>query len=300
MMVGLTPMFGMMMAACTMGKLGSPTNLITGHIVTLSALGTKVCLRSGLTASDRQKVCMSSLIIACTFFGAGIGAAACYLSADKAEGLLLPVPPSLAVLLWCYDHTARPRSLVKRVQRSFRERRAGRQPSDEETGATSESDTSPPDSDEEADAAADGSRGGTAQTKAGCDDREDALRPPHAEQAAPSGDCQREGLPHAQQAPSAASPRQRERVDAVRPPLTEQAPSAASPRDGERSRLALAQQAPSAASPRDGERLCAVRPPQAQQASSAEPPGDGERFDAARSLYALSASPGATASGVSL
>jgi len=126
-LAGLTPMFGMLMAACTSGKLGAPTNLITGHLVTVASLGTKAaCGVGGLTRGERHKVAMSSLVIAGTLLGAACGAAACYFTSEDAEGLLWPVPPGVALLLWCYDHLAKPRSLVRKVQLQVRERRARR------------------------------------------------------------------------------------------------------------------------------------------------------------------------------
>lgn len=94
-------MFGMLMAACTSGKLGAPTTMITGHIVTAANLATKAALSGeGLTRGERHKAAMSATVLVCTFLGASTGAVVCSMSSERAEGLLLPVPPLLAILLW--------------------------------------------------------------------------------------------------------------------------------------------------------------------------------------------------------
>mmetsp|Transcript_128796 Transcript_128796/g.360391 ORF Transcript_128796/g.360391 Transcript_128796/m.360391 type:complete len:331 (-) Transcript_128796:162-1154(-) len=154
-LAGLTPMFGMLMAACTSGKLGAPTTMITGHIVTAANLATKAALSGeGLTRGERHKAAMSATVLVCTFLGASTGAVVCSMSSERAEGLLLPVPPLLAILLWFYDHEAKPRSLVKHMQRRVRDRRNRRQHDEEDPeGGSSEEGTSSSDDGADRDAA---------------------------------------------------------------------------------------------------------------------------------------------------
>eukprot|EP00429_Kryptoperidinium_foliaceum_P120180 CAMPEP_0176296302 /NCGR_PEP_ID=MMETSP0121_2-20121125/58124_1 /TAXON_ID=160619 /ORGANISM="Kryptoperidinium foliaceum, Strain CCMP 1326" /LENGTH=296 /DNA_ID=CAMNT_0017637431 /DNA_START=87 /DNA_END=975 /DNA_ORIENTATION=+ len=123
-LAGLTPMFGLVMSACSSGSVGVPTTLVTGHITTLASLGTKAVMEGGLTGAEIRRAKLGVLVMACTLLGAGAGAALTYLAVGPAQGLLLPVAPTLALLLWIHDHMARPRSLIKSFHRRLRERRA--------------------------------------------------------------------------------------------------------------------------------------------------------------------------------
>merc|ERR1719277_912259 len=55
-LAGLCPMFGMLLSACTVGKLGAPTTMITGHLTTLGMGVVKACMEGGLSGSERCKM----------------------------------------------------------------------------------------------------------------------------------------------------------------------------------------------------------------------------------------------------
>mmetsp|Transcript_134140 Transcript_134140/g.388324 ORF Transcript_134140/g.388324 Transcript_134140/m.388324 type:complete len:302 (-) Transcript_134140:47-952(-) len=126
-MLAFTPMFGMLSASCTSGRLGTATNLVTGHLVVLATFAIKPWLDGSLTTVEWHKARMSSCVLGFTFLGVGCGAALCYIVGGKMHGTLLPVPPCLAILLWFIDHLEKPRSLIKSAQRCARQRRQQKQ-----------------------------------------------------------------------------------------------------------------------------------------------------------------------------
>lgn len=111
------PMFGVMNAACTAGRLATTTTVATGHMVTVVSLAVKaLCLRQELSQAERGKCIQSVAIIGSTLAGVMLGVAV-YLSRGKgSHGALIPVGPALAVLFWLHDHLAKPSSLVKKAQ----------------------------------------------------------------------------------------------------------------------------------------------------------------------------------------
>merc|ERR1719210_2468820 len=117
---GLCPMFGMLLASCTAGKIGAPTTMITGHLTTLAMGLVKACMEGGLMGAERSKIILSGLVTIFTLAGAVMGVVAIQWHTGKHPVLLLPVAPCMAILLWCYDHLAKPRSLVKGTQKRIR------------------------------------------------------------------------------------------------------------------------------------------------------------------------------------
>mmetsp|Transcript_147984 Transcript_147984/g.368806 ORF Transcript_147984/g.368806 Transcript_147984/m.368806 type:complete len:315 (+) Transcript_147984:344-1288(+) len=121
-LVALTcaPMFGVLNAACTAGKLATTTTLATGHIVAFANAGAKLLQRQKPSAAEREKVLMSMVILTSLLAGAVAGSVVYCFSGDHgAHGALLPVGPLLALLFWLHDHLAKPQKLMKRVRKKM-------------------------------------------------------------------------------------------------------------------------------------------------------------------------------------
>ncbi|CAJ1390225.1 unnamed protein product [Effrenium voratum] len=115
----VSPMFGVISAACSTGRMGTHTTMVTGHVLTISGLlGNLVFLRQ-LREPEIQKLIMSTMVIAGTIGGACLGG--WMVMTVSLHVLLFPVPIITYVLLWLHDHLCRPRSLIKKVQKRMRE-----------------------------------------------------------------------------------------------------------------------------------------------------------------------------------
>ncbi|CAL1153819.1 unnamed protein product [Cladocopium goreaui] len=122
----VAPLFGIVAAACSNGRMGTHTTMVTGHILTLTQIvGNLVMARLGYDPMklnvDKRKSMMSIMVIAGTIAGACLGSYALVI-VEVHHVLLFPVPLLIYALLWLHDHLAKPRSLIKRVQKKWRER----------------------------------------------------------------------------------------------------------------------------------------------------------------------------------
>eukprot|EP00443_Scrippsiella_acuminata_P092291 CAMPEP_0115402298 /NCGR_PEP_ID=MMETSP0271-20121206/16331_1 /TAXON_ID=71861 /ORGANISM="Scrippsiella trochoidea, Strain CCMP3099" /LENGTH=319 /DNA_ID=CAMNT_0002826239 /DNA_START=153 /DNA_END=1110 /DNA_ORIENTATION=+ len=117
--VAYAPMFGFEWAACAAGRLATNTAAASGHILAISTLSVKRCMK-GLSAAETVKIQMGLCILAGNLLGAIVGALVFVLMPRGAPGALLPLGPLLAILFWLHDHLAKPLSLVKAVQRRCR------------------------------------------------------------------------------------------------------------------------------------------------------------------------------------
>jgi len=122
----VAPLFGIVAAACSNGRMGTHTTMVTGHILTLTQIvGNLVMARLGYDPMklnvDKRKSMMSIMVIAGTIAGACLGSYALVI-VEVHHVLLFPVPLLIYALLWLHDHLAKPRSLIERVQKKWRER----------------------------------------------------------------------------------------------------------------------------------------------------------------------------------
>ena len=116
--VGIAPMFGVVASACSTGRLGAHTTMVTGHILKLVGALAKMLFGKELAMKEKANMCMSVMVIAGTVAGACLGAWA--VQKFDYHLLLFPVPVLLTVLLWLHDHLAKPRTLIKKVQDKWR------------------------------------------------------------------------------------------------------------------------------------------------------------------------------------
>lgn len=124
----VAPIFGVVAAACSNGRMGTHTTMVTGHILTLTQIaGNLLMARFGYDPMklhvDKRKSMMSIMVIAATIAGACLGSYALVKVEVCHDVLLFPVPLLLYGLLWLHDHLAKPRSLIKRVQKKWRAHR---------------------------------------------------------------------------------------------------------------------------------------------------------------------------------
>ncbi|CAK9024926.1 Uncharacterized protein SCF082_LOCUS16843 [Durusdinium trenchii] len=122
--VFVAPLFGVVSAACSTGRMGIQTTMVTGHTLTVTQLLARLLFGETLTILDLRKLFMSIMVIAGTVSGACLGSLTLMsfrgFSERNANLLLFPVPVLLYTLLWLHDHLAKPRSLIKRVQKKLR------------------------------------------------------------------------------------------------------------------------------------------------------------------------------------
>eukprot|EP00429_Kryptoperidinium_foliaceum_P039067 CAMPEP_0176171888 /NCGR_PEP_ID=MMETSP0120_2-20121206/88033_1 /TAXON_ID=160619 /ORGANISM="Kryptoperidinium foliaceum, Strain CCMP 1326" /LENGTH=241 /DNA_ID=CAMNT_0017509799 /DNA_START=297 /DNA_END=1019 /DNA_ORIENTATION=+ len=131
--LGYTPLFGILSSASLNGRLGTTTTMATGHILSLANAAVKRCLDGPLSFQDRRKTCMSLQILLWLAFGASVGAVVqARVAADlRAHGALVWVAPAMLVLFFAHDHLAKPRSAVKMIQNSYRKRQEANSSSDD-------------------------------------------------------------------------------------------------------------------------------------------------------------------------
>jgi len=113
--LGYTPLFGILSSATLNGRLGTTTTMGTGHLLSLGNMLVKRVLDGPLSASDWRKTCMSSQILLWIIIGATVGAEVQSRIAkdDKAHGALFWVAPIMLLLFFAHDHLSKPRSVVK-------------------------------------------------------------------------------------------------------------------------------------------------------------------------------------------
>jgi len=149
--VAYAPMFGVEWAACAAGRLATNTAAASGHILAISTLSVKHCMK-GLSATETVKIQMGLGILAGNLLGAIVGALVFLLMPTGAHGALLPLGPVLAILFWLHDHLAKPLSWVKAVQRRRRSNKKSPGVNLENTNAeVSDEDTINSDEDEDDD-----------------------------------------------------------------------------------------------------------------------------------------------------
>jgi len=112
------PAFGVLSGASAGGRLATPTNLVTGHLVTISNAVVKACTKQKWGHAFKIKTLMSCSVLASTFAGALTGAGVLkYMLADGTHGALLPIGPLLMICFWLNDNLAKPRSLLKKMKK---------------------------------------------------------------------------------------------------------------------------------------------------------------------------------------
>ncbi|CAK9045465.1 Uncharacterized protein SCF082_LOCUS25705 [Durusdinium trenchii] len=117
--VFVSPLFGVVSAACSTGRMGTHTTMVTGHILNVTQIVARRLYGEKITQDTWKKFTMSIMVIGGTVGGACIGSLA--LMSTKSHILLFPMPIVIYILLWLHDHLARPRSLIKKVQKRWRE-----------------------------------------------------------------------------------------------------------------------------------------------------------------------------------
>mmetsp|Transcript_15366 Transcript_15366/g.28982 ORF Transcript_15366/g.28982 Transcript_15366/m.28982 type:complete len:286 (+) Transcript_15366:44-901(+) len=120
--VGVAQMFGVVASACFTGRMGTHTTMVTGHMLSMASYTSNLMVNRSLTTLECRKAFLSLMIIAGTLAGALFGAFLLLMVKDNV--LLFPVPVMLYCLLWLHDHLAKPRSIIKKVQKKLRERSA--------------------------------------------------------------------------------------------------------------------------------------------------------------------------------
>ncbi|CAE7037163.1 unnamed protein product [Symbiodinium natans] len=118
--VAIAPLFGVLASACSSGRLGTHTTMVTGHVLSLSNHVTTLLLKRSLPAQDRGKAVLSLCVILGTVLGALLGSY--FVHRYNVRYLLFPVPPLLYCLLWLHDHLAKPRAIIKKVRRHIKGR----------------------------------------------------------------------------------------------------------------------------------------------------------------------------------
>jgi len=115
-LVFLTPMFGMLTVACP--RLGAPTTMVTGHLANLGTVLAKCWFRH-MNQELKDKAIMSAMVVMSILVGAGTGGwlVIRHRRHEETEGLLLPVAPCLALLLFFTDHLHKPQALVRKIRR---------------------------------------------------------------------------------------------------------------------------------------------------------------------------------------
>ena len=114
----VSPMFGVISAACSTGRMGTVTTMVTGHVITVNNLLGTLMFYKKLEEAELQKLFMSLMIIGGNLTGACLGSWAAKRADTKV--LLFPLPFLIYVLVWLHDHLARPRSLIKKMQKKLR------------------------------------------------------------------------------------------------------------------------------------------------------------------------------------
>lgn len=122
-----TPLFGVVCAASADGRLGSATTMVTGHMISLAKALADLPVKK-FTYADKCKVLMSLIVLIFSIMGALVANLAFKCNGFATSGLFLPVSPLLVVLLWCHDHLARPRKLVKMYQKAMRAKQEAEKP----------------------------------------------------------------------------------------------------------------------------------------------------------------------------
>eukprot|EP00434_Breviolum_minutum_P022210 symbB.v1.2.019605.t1/scaffold1611.1/size109513/11 len=120
----VAPLFGVIAAACSTGRMGTHTTMVTGHILALMSIVANIVFLRKFSTAERRKSIMSVLVIAGTIAGACAGSFA-LVKVVVHHVLLFPVPFVIYALLWLHDHLAKPRSLIKRAQSKLRQRNSG-------------------------------------------------------------------------------------------------------------------------------------------------------------------------------
>eukprot|EP00439_Symbiodinium_sp_Y106_P065851 s302_g10.t1 len=119
--VAVSALFGVVASACSNGRMGIHTTMVTGHTLTLVGGLAKIILRVKLRNEERAKMLMSTMVIAGTIGGSCIGAWAVLTPKIDHHLLLFPIPVIMIVLMFLHDHLAKPRSLIKKVQNKLRQ-----------------------------------------------------------------------------------------------------------------------------------------------------------------------------------
>ena len=99
----VAPLFGVIAAVCSTGRVGTHTTMVTGHILTLTGSMGNILMLRKLSPAERRKSLMSMMVITGTMAGACLGSWA-LLKAQVHHILLFPVPPLIYCLLWLHDH----------------------------------------------------------------------------------------------------------------------------------------------------------------------------------------------------
>eukprot|EP00429_Kryptoperidinium_foliaceum_P096262 CAMPEP_0176243886 /NCGR_PEP_ID=MMETSP0121_2-20121125/31150_1 /TAXON_ID=160619 /ORGANISM="Kryptoperidinium foliaceum, Strain CCMP 1326" /LENGTH=317 /DNA_ID=CAMNT_0017583483 /DNA_START=98 /DNA_END=1051 /DNA_ORIENTATION=+ len=120
--LGYTPLFGILSSATLNGRLGTTTTMATGHLLSLGNLLVKRVLDGPLSLADWRKTCMSMQILLWIILGATVGAEVQSRVAKdtRGHGALTWVAPAMLVLFFAHDHLSKPRSVVKALQRRRR------------------------------------------------------------------------------------------------------------------------------------------------------------------------------------
>jgi len=116
---GVSHLFGVVASACSTGRMGTHTTMVTGHILSLANHLSNLMLTGSLAAQDTWKAIMAVMILVGTLAGAILGAF--MVAMVNLKVLLMPVPVVLYILLWMHDHLAKPRSIIKKVQHRMRD-----------------------------------------------------------------------------------------------------------------------------------------------------------------------------------
>ncbi|CAE7573520.1 unnamed protein product, partial [Symbiodinium pilosum] len=115
---GVALLFGVVASACSTGRLGTHTTMVTGHVLSLANFISSCIVNGSVKAEDGWKAAQSMLVVVGTLAGALFGGL--LVKIVDVYVLLIPVPIVLYILLWLHDHLAKPRSIIKNVQRRMR------------------------------------------------------------------------------------------------------------------------------------------------------------------------------------
>mmetsp|Transcript_91473 Transcript_91473/g.285115 ORF Transcript_91473/g.285115 Transcript_91473/m.285115 type:complete len:331 (+) Transcript_91473:777-1769(+) len=113
------PLFGVVCTASVDGRLGSPSTVVTGHVINLGKALADAPFKT-FTYVEKCKSVLSMIVFVFSILGSCLGAVAYKLNGFSTMGLFLPVSPLFMILLWFHDHLARPRKLVKMYQQATR------------------------------------------------------------------------------------------------------------------------------------------------------------------------------------
>jgi len=122
-----TPLFGVVSIASASGRLGSATMMVTAHVAKMAKALASLPVKD-FTYIEKCNVLLSLTVLVAIIVGSFIATVVYAWRGYHTRGLFLPVFPLLAVLLWCHDHLARPRRIVKMYTESLRAKAQASEP----------------------------------------------------------------------------------------------------------------------------------------------------------------------------